>query len=76
METSRREFIKAAAMSTVAGVVSGSDPLPVRGASSDGTEWVKSVCRFCGTGCGVMLGVRGGRPGDDGARRDALPADA
>ena len=22
------------------------------------TEWVKSVCRFCGTGCGVMLGVR------------------
>ncbi len=24
-------------------------------------EWVKSVCRFCGTGCGVMLGVRDGR---------------
>lgn len=21
-------------------------------------EWHKSVCRFCGTGCGVMLGVR------------------
>jgi len=26
------------------------------------TKWHKSVCRFCGVGCGVMLGVRNGKP--------------
>jgi len=26
--------------------------------ASSALEWHKSVCRFCGTGCGVMLGVR------------------
>jgi nitrate reductase NapA len=29
--------------------------------ASDPTRWVKSVCRFCGTGCGVVLGVRDDR---------------
>ncbi|GIX07545.1 MAG: nitrate reductase catalytic subunit [Candidatus Poribacteria bacterium] len=24
-------------------------------------EWHKGVCRFCGTGCGVMIGVKDGR---------------
>ena len=27
----------------------------------DGISWHKSVCRFCGTGCGLMVGVRDGR---------------
>jgi nitrate reductase NapA len=26
-----------------------------------GQTWVKSVCRFCGTGCGVQLNVKDGR---------------
>lgn len=24
-------------------------------------NWVKSVCRYCGTGCGVYIGTRGGK---------------
>lgn len=30
-------------------------------AVDDGIEWHKGVCRFCGTGCGLQVGVRGGR---------------
>ena len=26
--------------------------------------WHKSVCRYCGTGCGVMVGMRDGRVTD------------
>jgi len=26
-----------------------------------GLDWHKSVCRFCGTGCGVMVGMKDGR---------------
>jgi nitrate reductase NapA len=29
---------------------------------SKGVKWHKSVCRFCGVGCGVMLGVKDGKP--------------
>src|SRR5688572_9982106 len=31
--------------------------LPQRAAAS----WHKSVCRFCGTGCGIQVGLRDGR---------------
>ena len=24
-------------------------------------SWTKAVCRFCGTGCGVQIGMRAGR---------------
>ena len=61
MESTRREFIKAAAITSVAGAVGSSIALPVLGQSEQRTRWVKSVCRFCGTGCGVLLGVRDGR---------------
>ena len=27
----------------------------------DGISWHKGVCRFCGTGCGLQVGVRNGR---------------
>ncbi len=30
-------------------------------ALDQGISWHKSVCRFCGTGCGLMVGVRDGR---------------
>jgi nitrate reductase NapA len=30
-------------------------------ASSDGVRWDKAPCRFCGTGCHVLVGVRGGK---------------
>jgi nitrate reductase NapA len=57
MAMNRRDFLRTSAMAAVASVAEGkalaSSPL----ASSEVT-WHKSVCRFCGTGCGVMLGVR------------------
>ena len=60
METTRRDFIKAAAMTAVVSVAGG--PAMAKAfQSADSIEWHKSVCRFCGTGCGVLLGARGGR---------------
>lgn len=62
MSTTRREFIKATAVSAAAAsigidfLLSSSEAL-----AQSGISWHKSVCRFCGTGCGVMLGVRGGK---------------
>ena len=29
--------------------------------SEEGISWHKGVCRFCGTGCGLQIGVRDGR---------------
>jgi nitrate reductase NapA len=59
MKTTRREFIKAAAVTAAASVVS--PELSQAFQTQDTAEWVKSVCRFCGTGCGVLLGVKDGR---------------
>ena len=63
MNTTRREFIKVsavAAAATAAGL-----PVPEAGAQAagagDGVRWDKAVCRYCGTGCGVLVGTRGGR---------------
>jgi nitrate reductase NapA len=59
---SRRDFIKtnaAAAAAVAAGVT-----LPgvkYAKAAEDGIRWDKGVCRFCGTGCGELIGVKDGR---------------
>lgn len=63
-QLTRRDFIKASAVSaasTVAGIsVPGAEAL-AQTAASDGVRWDKGVCRYCGTGCGVLVGVRDGR---------------
>jgi nitrate reductase NapA len=65
MPTARRDFLRqtaAAAAAAVAGI-----PLPgwAQGASAEmdaaGAKWSKAPCRFCGTGCGVMVGVKDNR---------------
>ncbi len=56
MDASRRDFIKASAMAAVSAVAGGAIGGGLLAAPRE-IEWVKSVCRFCGTGCGVMLGV-------------------
>src|SRR6476659_3088573 len=65
MPTARREFMRqtaAAAAAAVAGI-----PLPgwAQGAATEkdvtGAKWSKAPCRFCGTGCGVMVGVKDNR---------------
>jgi nitrate reductase NapA len=65
MTLTRREFIKqqaTAAAATVAGIT-----LPHTAAmaqatgAKDDVRWDKGVCRYCGTGCGVLVGVKDGR---------------
>jgi nitrate reductase NapA len=62
MRLTRRDFIKAnaaAAAATAAGVAIA--PGAVAQGRDDGVRWDKAVCRYCGTGCGVLVGVRDGR---------------
>ncbi|NLL18192.1 MAG: molybdopterin-dependent oxidoreductase, partial [Clostridia bacterium] len=69
MKLKRRDFIKAAAISAAmisAGCAGQTGQGPAEGTAFDPEKeavdkWVKSVCRYCGTGCGVLIGVRGGK---------------
>ena len=63
MKLTRREFVKAnaiAATATAAGI-----SLPgLQGAlaqTKDDIRWDKAPCRFCGTGCSVLVGTKDGR---------------
>ena len=59
MPLSRRDFIK---YSAVMAAFSLLDPTRATAAPEQGPQtWVKGVCRYCGTGCGVMVGVRDGK---------------
>ncbi|TVQ02771.1 MAG: nitrate reductase [Balneolaceae bacterium] len=65
MGYSRRDFLRLASLSA-AGVITGSlmsacgelwerqDVIPV-------SSWHQGVCRFCGTGCGIQIGMNAGR---------------
>ncbi len=60
-DLSRRDFVKtgvAAATAATVGVPfdSAADTAPI----DRGVTWEKSVCRFCGVGCGLMVGTRNG----------------
>jgi len=67
MEVSRRDFLKSlaiqCAVTTAAGLMPGitfgtwSDP----NNESGSIEWKKTPCRFCGTGCGLLVGRTGGK---------------
>ncbi|MDP3036402.1 MAG: molybdopterin-dependent oxidoreductase, partial [Rhodocyclaceae bacterium] len=64
MELTRREFIKANAAAAAAGVAGMSIPgaqALAQARGGDGVRWDKGVCRYCGTGCGVLVGVKDGR---------------
>ncbi|WP_394210297.1 nitrate reductase catalytic subunit NapA [Enterovibrio calviensis] len=63
MTLTRRKFLKAnaaAAAATAAGIT-----IPVSVAHAAGNDeqvkWDKAPCRFCGTGCGILLGTQNGR---------------
>jgi nitrate reductase NapA len=61
VKLNRRDFIKANA---VAAAISAAG-LPGAGAEAatqkDEIRWDKAPCRFCGTGCGVLVGTQDGR---------------
>jgi nitrate reductase NapA len=59
MKPDRRAFLKAnavAAAASAAGI-----PIKVASQEKDGIRWDKAACRFCGTGCSVLVGTREGR---------------
>ncbi|GAB6050427.1 nitrate reductase catalytic subunit NapA [Hydrogenophilus islandicus] len=58
----RRDFIKLNAIAAAASAVGL--PAPAVFAQPEGVgkiRWDKGVCRFCGTGCSVLVGVKDGR---------------
>ena len=62
----RRDFIKSQAVAAAACVAGMSVPglaqaAPAAPARDDGVRWDNGVCRYCGTGCGVLVGTRDGR---------------
>ena len=61
MDSSRREFLKksaaTAAMSAVGMTIAAEDANAAK-AAEKGWRWDKAVCRFCGTGCGVMVATK------------------
>ena len=64
MKLTRRDFIKAnaaAAAATVAGITLPISKEAMAQQGADGIRWDKGVCRYCGTGCGVLVGVKDGR---------------
>ncbi len=59
---SRRDFVKSSVAAATAAAV-GVPMAETNGnaALDPNIAWEKSVCRFCGVGCGVMVGTRDGR---------------
>ena len=63
MKQSRREFIKTNAISATAAAAGIAIPgMKVIAEEADnGVRWDKAPCRFCGTGCSVLVGTKDGR---------------
>lgn len=53
----RRDFIKNTALCAAAGAAGMSIPSTLQAAPTPDSKWTwdKSVCRFCGTGCGILI---------------------
>jgi nitrate reductase NapA len=66
MDQTRRDFIKTAVAASVATSIGISVPTTARAKAEslqkrEDWKWDKSVCRFCGVGCGVMIATSQGR---------------
>ena len=66
-DISRRKFIKMAAISSATAAAASLFPGIVFGewvegdADTSDVQWKKTPCRFCGVGCGLLVGIAGGR---------------
>ena len=63
IDLSRRDALKATAAAAAASAIGVTLPQDVQAqiGGTDGIRWDKGVCRFCGTGCGVIVGTKNGR---------------
>lgn len=61
MDVNRRNFIKSSAVVAAATTAGLTIPQSILANSTNGEagwKWDKAVCRFCGTGCGIMVATR------------------
>jgi nitrate reductase NapA len=64
MKLSRRDFIRANAAAAAAAVIGTHIPASqalAQQAGDSGIRWDKAPCRFCGTGCSVLVGTKEGK---------------
>ena len=61
MKLNRRDFIKANAAAAAISAAGLGASTTVAAAGKDDIRWDKAACRFCGTGCGVLVGTQDGR---------------
>lgn len=64
MTLSRREFLKSSAAASAAAAIGMNVPTALQAKANEaegGWRWDKAACRFCGTGCGIMLATKGGK---------------
>jgi nitrate reductase NapA len=63
MKHSRRDFIKTSAVAATAAAAGVTLPKGDGAAAAAGSDirWDKAPCRFCGTGCSVLVGTKEGR---------------
>lgn len=60
MKLSRRDFMKANAAVAAAAAAGMTIPTVAKavGETTNAIKWDKAPCRFCGTGCGVLVGTQ------------------
>lgn len=64
VRVSRRSLMKAgvaASAAKIAGIPITVIAANEASAAEQGIKWTKGVCRFCGTGCGLLVGTKNGK---------------
>ncbi|MCP4603665.1 MAG: molybdopterin-dependent oxidoreductase [Proteobacteria bacterium] len=61
MKTTRRRFLQDAATGTATAALLGCGTAGSSKGLDASLTWKKAPCRFCGTGCGTLVGVKDGR---------------
>jgi nitrate reductase NapA len=61
VKLNRRDFIKANAAAAAISAAGLTAPATAVAQGKDDIRWDKAACRFCGTGCGVLVGTQDGR---------------
>ena len=64
MRNDRRDFLKSSAVVAAAAAIGVTVPKPIKAQAKkaeSGWKWDKAVCRFCGTGCGIMIATKNDR---------------
>ncbi|MCB1867941.1 MAG: twin-arginine translocation signal domain-containing protein, partial [Gammaproteobacteria bacterium] len=64
MKLTRRDFVKSNAIAAAASVAGITLPVAKTALAAEedaGIRWDKAACRYCGTGCSVLMGVKDGK---------------